>query len=132
MVSEGLVVVEGDCLQRGQLFESGDDFPFYLQGVLARQFIDGGEQGCSIGDHQQCGPIAFAYDQVSLQIAESLPFGDDFGTLVNRHPVGDRSAGVLVVAPPAFSAAMAEFPVKELVVLVDALVGVLAGPDEAI
>ena len=85
-----------------------------------------------IGHDQQCIPIAFTYDQVSFKITELFPFGNDFGSFVNRHPVGNESAGVLIVATLAFTAAMADFPVQVLVLLVDAFIGVLTGPGEAI
>ena len=112
--------------------QSFDDFTFYLLGGLTRQFMEGSEQGCSIGHDQQSRPIAFTYDQVSFKITEPFPFGDDYRTFVNRHPVGNESVGVLIVATLAFTAAMKEFPVQELLLLVDAFIGVLTGPDEAV
>ena len=132
MGSESLVVIEGDCFQRVHFTQSLDDFMFYLLGVLARQFIDGSEQGCSIGHDQQCRPISFTHDQVSFKITKPFPFCNDFWTFVNWHPVGSESAAVLIVATLAYKAAMAEFSIQELVLLVDAFIGVLSGPDVAI
>ena len=132
MVPESLVVIEGDCFQRVHFTQSLDDFTLYLPGVPTRQFMEGGEQGCSIGHDQQCRPIAFTYDEVSVKITEPFPFCNDFESFVNWHPVGNETAGVLIVATFAFTAAMAEFPVQVLVLLVDAFIGVLTGIDEAI
>ena len=112
--------------------QSFDDFTFYLIEVLTRQFMEGSEQGRSISHDQQCRPIAFTYDQVSFNIAEPFPFGKEFGSFVNWHPVGNETAGVLIVATFAFTAAMAEFPVQVLVLLMDPFIGVLTGIDEAI
>ena len=132
MVPESLVVIEGDCFQRVLFTQSLDDFTLYLPGVPTRQFMEGSEQGCSIGHDQQCRPIAFTYDQVSFKITEPFPFGNDFESFVIWHPVGNESAGVLIVATFAFTAAMAEFPVQVLVLLMDSFIGVLTGPDETI
>ena len=132
MVPETLVIIEGDCFQSWNFTQPGDDSSFYLLGVLTRQLIDGSEQRRSIGYDQQCRTITFTHDQVSFKITELLPCGDDFGMLVNWHPVGDESAGIHLGATLAFTAAMAEFSIQELVLLVVAFIGVLTGPDEAI
>ena len=91
--------------------------------------MEGSVQGCSIGHDQQFRPIAFSYDQVSFKITEPFPFGNDFTSFVNWHPVRNESAGVFIVARVAFTAAMAKFSLHVLVLLVHQFIGLLTGPD---